>query len=115
MTRTGMVHGSLSGDRAASIVLAGGASRRMGTDKASADAGGVSFLGRVVAAVARVTPRIVVVAGVDQALPHLGADCSVVRDERPFEGPLAGFVRGLAALPPSVEHVFLTGTDHLLL
>ncbi|HLY14429.1 MAG TPA: molybdenum cofactor guanylyltransferase, partial [Candidatus Limnocylindrales bacterium] len=91
------------GDRFASsgIVLAGGASRRFGSDKLAEPIDGVSLLERSVAALAGIVAEIVVVIAPDRAEPGIRTAGSTpirfVADAEPFGGPLAGLRTGLAA------------------
>ena len=81
----------------AGAVLAGGASRRMGTDKALIRVGGVTMVERAVAALeAAGARRTIVVGGADAALRKLGL--GFVADRRPGEGPLAGIITALEAV-----------------
>lgn len=81
--------------RHAAIVLAGGRGSRLGgVDKASVDIDGRMLLDHVLAAVPDASPLIVV------GPPHLErAGVTVVREEPPFSGPVAGIAAALAALP----------------
>ncbi len=82
------------------IVLAGGASRRMGTDKRLVDIDGVPMLQRVLDRVAGAS-RVVIVIDPSRPLPDAlvrGDGRTVVPDLRPDAGPLAGLEAGLAAL-----------------
>jgi molybdopterin-guanine dinucleotide biosynthesis protein A len=98
------------------IVLAGGQSRRFGSDKLAADVGGVPLVVRAIEAV-RVIPgleRVVVVGpapGIERAwvevVEALGAE--VVRDEEAFGGPLAGLAVGLRVLPEDAIAVVVAG------
>jgi molybdopterin-guanine dinucleotide biosynthesis protein A len=74
------------------IILTGGASSRMGYDKASLDWGGVRAVDRV-AALARA-------AGADAVLTAGGGDYGLPRaaDSVPFAGPVGGIVTGARAL-----------------
>ena len=80
------------------IVLAGGASRRMGTDKRLVHIGGEPMLQRVVDGLAG-HPVVVVVDPHRDAIP-IGASSGVVLipDTRPGEGPLAALEAGLTAV-----------------
>lgn len=83
-----------NGDRVPLIVLAGGASRRMGTDKRAMMVDGAPMLLRTLKRLAP-TPCIVVV---DPRAPlglSLPAHARVVADTRPGEGPLAALEAGL--------------------
>ncbi len=75
-------------------VLAGGASRRMGTDKSLVDVAGSPLAARAAAALTAAGCDPVVVVGGDAArLGELGL--RVVADRCPGEGPLDGIVRAL--------------------
>ena len=78
-------------------VLAGGASSRMGTDKAFVEIDGVPMVNRAVQAlrVAGAGP-LLVVGGDDARLGALGLD--TVPDLYPGEGPLGGVITALGAL-----------------
>ncbi len=97
----------------AAIVLLGGRSSRMGSDKASLDFHGETLAARVVKRALVATARVVAVASIDQDLLQLRLpnEVAVVRDAAPFEGPLFGFATGLAALPPETTAVALLSVD----
>ena len=78
------------------IVLAGGVSRRMGVAKALLRVNGDTFLERAVSRLRGICARIIVSASPELDLPQL-PECTVVRDEAPDLGPLAGIIGGLAA------------------
>lgn len=94
----------------AAIVLAGGRSRRFGSDKLAARIAGRSVLEHTLAAVRLVVGLTVVVIAPDDERP-LPAGVRRVPDPRPFEGPLAGVVAGLDALPPNAGVVLVVGGD----
>ncbi|MEZ6123330.1 MAG: molybdenum cofactor guanylyltransferase [Planctomycetaceae bacterium] len=77
------------------IILCGGQSRRMGTDKAWLDFNGEPLLHRICRLTVPAVERLVVVAGQMQSLPDLPQHCDVVRDLYPNEGPLGGLLTGL--------------------
>jgi len=86
----------MTGERLSGFVLAGGQSRRFGTDKALATLGGETVLARLCRLVASVAGEARVVAPrgryLDQSVPLLD-------DRWPGEGPLGGIVTALAAAP----------------
>lgn len=102
--------------RLAGIVLAGGASRRMGRDKASLDWHGLPLVVRAAGLLRRaVDGPVIVVAAPGQALPALPPGVEVARDAEPGLGPLAGLAAGLEALAGRSSAAFATGTDAPLL
>lgn len=78
------------------IVLAGGAGRRMGRDKAALDIGGVPLLRHVVARLRTVAHDVTVVG--PQTLESLNVPARIVPDEIPGYGPVAGLMTGLRAV-----------------
>lgn len=96
----------------AAVVLAGGASRRMGRDKATmAHPRGGTMVAHTVAAVGRRCAPVFVVAAPGQALPPLG-DAVVLRDEARGVGPLLATGRGLrAAAAAGLERAFVCAVD----
>lgn len=79
------------------VVLAGGQSRRMGTDKAALPFGEGTLLQRVVRSVAACCHPVLVVTSACSRHPAL--DVPVVVDRWPGLGPLAGIEAGLRACP----------------
>ena len=79
---------------ASGIILAGGSSRRMGTDKALLQIEDETLLERTVRQVGDVASEVVVVGPQrgDLRLP-----VRLISDEQPGEGPLAGLLTGLRA------------------
>ena len=74
------------------MILTGGASTRMGADKAAQLWAGVPAVERVAALAAAVGARpVITVGGAPHGLPH-------VRDEPPLGGPVGGVLAGAAAL-----------------
>lgn len=79
------------------IILAGGASRRMGCDKATIEVGGRRIIDRVIEGLRPICDEIVI-AGKEPNLPFPGIqDVTWVEDEPGMEGPLAGLGAGLNA------------------
>lgn len=94
------------------IVLAGGLSRRMGTDKRLVLVDGEPMLRRVAAAVASVADELVVVVAPDRPLPPAlldGLAFREVADRRADTGPLAGIEAGLQAA--STDRVLVVAGD----
>ena len=77
------------------LVLAGGAGRRMGRDKARLDVDGEPLLRRVASRIAPVCEALLVASGDGRRLADLGYP--QVADALPDRGPLAGIVAGLEA------------------
>jgi molybdenum cofactor guanylyltransferase len=83
----------------AGIVLAGGASRRFGSDKLAVTlADGRTVLAHTLDALASVAGPLVLVLAPGAPVPDSGCEVIVARDQEAFGGPLAGLVAGLDAL-----------------
>jgi molybdenum cofactor guanylyltransferase len=98
----------------AGVVLAGGASRRMGRDKASVvfvgPTGAKTMVEHVVEALSQRCAPIFVIAAPGQPLPELSA--TVLRDEVLGVGPLLATGRGLhAAAQAGAERAFVCAVD----
>ena len=78
----------------AALILCGGRSTRMGTDKGALPFGDASMLERVVRMVRPIVDQVIVVARQGQQAP---AGVTVVHDPVEDQGPLAGLAAGLAA------------------
>lgn len=95
---------------AAGAVLTGGASRRMGTDKALVEVGGTAMARRVATALAGAGCDPVWLQGGDaDALAPLGL--AVRPDTAPRQGPLPAITDALAALPDSCSGVVVAACD----
>lgn len=79
------------------VVFCGGASRRMGRDKARLALDGATLLERAAGVLAAVTPRVCLASGSEARYPELGLECLL--DASAGAGPLAG----LAAVLERVE------------
>ncbi|MBE7159850.1 MAG: molybdenum cofactor guanylyltransferase [Williamsia herbipolensis] len=103
----------------AALVLAGGASRRMGEDKAALDLGGQPMLTRIVTELRRRCDPITVVAAADSpAYRAFSGDTDLVwvTDEDPGTGPLGALAAGLTdAAARGLSAVFVCATDMPLL
>jgi molybdopterin-guanine dinucleotide biosynthesis protein A len=92
-------------DRLGVVILTGGASRRMGTDKAAQDWGGRRAVDRV-ADLARAIGAVRIVSAGD-------GDYGLERapDPAPQSGPVAGVLAGVAALGEAVDRVLVLAVD----
>jgi len=98
----------------AAVVLAGGASRRMGRDKAtlafSGPSGTTTMVEHVVSVVAPRCAPVFVIAAPGQPLPVL--DAQVIRDDVRGVGPLLATGRGLrAAAEAGLQWAFVCAVD----
>lgn len=95
------------------VVLAGGASRRMGTDKQTLRLFPTSptFLKRTVMLGTAVADRVVVIGGSNGI--DVDISVQVVADRWPGEGPLGGLVTAFGAFPD--ERVILLAIDYPML
>jgi molybdopterin-guanine dinucleotide biosynthesis protein A len=98
----------------AAVVLAGGASRRMGRDKATMahpNRPGITMVEHTVGILAQRCDPVFVVAAAGQPLPELAA--IVLRDEEPGRlGPLVATGRGLrAAAEAGRDRAFVAAVD----
>lgn len=116
MDRQAAIAADVLGGRGA-VVLCGGRSLRMGSDKALLPFGSETLLQRTVRLVSGVVcpQQVVVVAAADQTLPELPPAVRVIRDAVEFAGPLAGLVQGLQTLGPPCAAALVTGCDTPLL
>jgi molybdopterin-guanine dinucleotide biosynthesis protein A len=100
------------------LVLSGGASRRMGRDKAWLSVQGVPLLRHVVEQALAACERVVVVAAPGQSLPELPAGVERIEDPPALHGrgPLVGVIAGLEwLLAHGVAQTLLTSCDAVAL
>jgi len=86
------------GENVAGVVLAGGISRRFGTDKARAEVAGVRLLDRAIAATAGLAPVWIVAGSPERAAtlaPLAPTHVRVVPDDQPGAGPIGGIATAL--------------------
>ena len=79
------------------VILAGGQSRRLGTDKSLLEWGGKSLIARTVDKLSVLSDDIVVVTNKQQSYEHLTLGARFVPDEQPGAGALMGVYSGLKA------------------
>lgn len=104
----------MSTGRLAGVVLVGGASRRMGRDKATLTVpgrfAGLTLVEHLVSVLAQCCDPVFVVAARDQVLPDLPAQ--VLRDQLPGQGPLPAIGLGLrAAAHAGASRAFVCAVD----
>lgn len=102
----------MSTDGLGALVLAGGRSSRMGSDKADLVVGevGETLLARTVRVTLEVAAECVVVLAPEQLAPTFDARVRVVRDPSPHEGPIVAIAHAVDAV--TTPWVFLLATDH---
>jgi len=85
----------VSRKRTLGLLVCGGQSRRMGTDKALVDLAGSRFLDRAMRSLESVSYEVLLATGAEPRYAELGREC--VLDEVQDAGPLSGLVAGLRA------------------
>jgi len=96
----------------AGIILAAGASSRMGSPKALLDYRGETFIQRLMRVLSTVCDPVIVVLGYHaDALRPAVPDATIVVNPAPERGQLSSLQSGLAALPPDAEGFLFTPVD----
>lgn len=95
----------------ACAVLAGGASKRMGRDKAWLEFDGEPLLTRICRVVHGIGELFVAIGQADRRLPELPEGARLVTDVALGQGPMAGMLAVADALPDNIERVFFCGCD----
>jgi CTP:molybdopterin cytidylyltransferase MocA len=97
----------------AGIILAAGASERMGTPKALLDYRGETFLDRLVRMIGEVCDPVMVVLGyhADTIRAGVKRDAVWVRNANPERGMLSSLQTGLRAVPEACSRVLFTPVD----
>jgi molybdopterin-guanine dinucleotide biosynthesis protein A len=85
-------------ERVTGLVLCGGASSRMGRDKATLDLAGTTLIERALRSVSAVASDVRLACGPNERYAKLGVP--LVRDRFEGAGPLSGIEAGLHAAPP---------------
>jgi CTP:molybdopterin cytidylyltransferase MocA len=100
----------------AAVILAGGASRRMGFPKALLDLHGETFLDRLIGLFAPVCAQTVVVLGHQSERIREGirraAQVEFAVNAAPERGQLTSLQAGFRLLRPEIEQVFFTPVDY---
>ena len=86
--------------RVAGIVLAGGKSKRMGTDKALLSCGDEDFIERAIHILKPVADAVFLSCAQDRQ--YCGYDSTIVLDEYSASGPLAGMISAMRNIPADV-------------
>jgi molybdenum cofactor guanylyltransferase len=95
----------------AALLLTGGASRRMGRDKASLPWHGSTLGYRLAGLLGRVCDPVIVVTAPRQRLPRLPAGIELIEDDTGGEGPLEGLATGLGVLWDRADLAFAAAVD----
>ena len=92
---------------ASAVILAGGASSRMGRDKSFLDIGGVPLIQRLITQLQGRFREVLVSA--DNPAPYSGTGLRVISDDRAGQGPLAGIAAALDKA--GTDTVFVVACD----
>ena len=104
------------GGSIAGLILAGGASRRMGSPKALLRYEGETFLDRMIRLFSGVCEPVVVVIGHNADTIRAGLECPggaiFAVNPDPERGMLSSLQSGLAMIPPSADALMFAPLDH---
>lgn len=97
----------------AGIILAAGASSRMGSPKALLDYRGEMFVERLIRVLSRVCDPVIVALGYHAGAirPAIAATATIVTNPAPERGQLSSLQTALAALPAGAEGFLFTPVD----
>ena len=96
----------------AGIILAAGASSRMGSPKALLEYRGETFIQRLVRVLSAVCDPVIVVLGYHaETLRSAVRDATIVVNPAPERGQLSSLQTGLAAMPADIEGFLFTPVD----
>ncbi|HWR53057.1 MAG TPA: nucleotidyltransferase family protein [Bryobacteraceae bacterium] len=100
----------------AGIILAAGASSRMGRPKPLLSVGTETFVDRLIRSMSSACSPVIVVLGYSAEEIRSGmkraGEAEIVMNERCSEGQLSSLQRGIAAIPETAEAVMFTPVDH---
>lgn len=105
--------GEVTSEKLAGIILAAGASRRMGSPKALLDYRGETFVGRLIRVFSRSCDPMIVVAGVHAELirGRIGRRARLVINPDPDRGQLSSLQTALAEVPHDAGGFLFTPVD----
>jgi molybdenum cofactor cytidylyltransferase len=108
-----VIHSEVFHGKVAGIILAAGASRRMGSPKALLDYRGETFVSRLIRVFSGVCEPVIVVAGVHGSAitEHVGGSAKVVINPDPDRGQLSSLQTALAVTPADCEGFLFTPVD----
>lgn len=98
-------------NRVSALILAGGNSTRMGTDKALLDSGGITVIERVFVQLRDVFPEVIISANDPAKYSFLGAE--IVTDKHRDAGPIAGISAGLEICANPMLFVIACDIPHI--
>jgi len=101
---------SIAQPKLAAVILAGGASTRMGADKAFLNWEGQPLLRRQIELVWAAGASTILISG-RRGVDYSALGCTVVFDSMDGAGPLAGLVAALRAVQPSHEWLLALAVD----
>lgn len=94
------------------VILAGGRSRRFGSDKAFALYEGERFIDRTLRVMKNVFGEVVIVTNTPEKFRDFSKTALLIQDDSPFQGPLGGIVTALRTVSSST---FVSACDMPLL
>jgi molybdenum cofactor cytidylyltransferase len=105
--------GGVTSEKLAGIILAAGASRRMGSPKALLDYRGETFVDRLIRVFSRTCDPVIVVAGVhaDLIRGRMDRRAQLATNPDPDRGQLSSLQTGLAEVPRDVAGFLFTPVD----